>query len=224
VNDRALQTPGLSGADCACLDEVMLRGLDARIASLPAERRARGVVVFMHQMGSHGPAYYKRAPAAFKKFQPECTTNALQQCTRDEVVNAYDNTIAYTDHFLASSIDWLKRHEGAWAPALSYISDHGESLGENNLYLHGLPYRLAPDAQKHVPWIFWLSPGFQRQSGITQTCLASQADVPLSHDNYFHSILGLLMVETRIYQEGLDLTHRCRGAGAARALDPQQRP
>ena len=213
VDYRALQAaaPELCQGD-ECFDEVMLRGLDERIARLPAERRARGVVVFLHQMGSHGPAYYQRTPAAFKKFLPECTTNALQQCQREEVVNAYDNTIAYTDHFLASTIDWLKTREAQWAPALVYVSDHGESLGENNLYLHGLPYRFAPDVQKHVPWISWFSPQFERQSGVATACLKAKADERLSHDDYFHSALGLLNVQTRVYEAARDIGASCRAA------------
>ena len=213
VDYRALQAaaPELCQGD-ECFDEVMLRGLDERIARLPAERRARGVVVFMHQMGSHGPAYYQRTPAAFKKFLPECTTNALQQCQREEVVNAYDNTIAYTDHFLASTIDWLKTREAQWAPALVYVSDHGESLGENNLYLHGLPYRFAPDVQKHVPWISWFSPQFERQSGVSTACLKAKADERLSHDDYFHSALGLLNVQTQVYDPARDIGASCRAA------------
>ena len=213
VDYRALQAaaPELCQGD-ECFDEVMLRGLDERIARLPAERRARGVVVFMHQMGSHGPAYYLRSPARFKRFTPECTTNALQQCAREQVVNAYDNTMAYTDHFLASTIDWLKSREAQWAPALVYVSDHGESLGENNLYLHGLPYRFAPDVQKHVPWISWFSPQFERQSGVSTACLKAKADERLSHDDYFHSALGLLNVQTRVYEAARDIGASCRAA------------
>ena len=201
-------------ADDECFDEIMLRGLDERIAQLPAERRARGVVVFMHQMGSHGPAYYKRTPAGFKKFMPECTTNALQQCPREQVVKAFDNTILYTDHFLASAIDWLKQRDNQWAPAMVYLSDHGESLGENNLYLHGLPYRFAPDVQKHVPWIFWLSPTFEQQSGVKLDFLARQQGEKLSHDHYFHSTLGLLGVQTQVHDPARDVFTSCR-AGAA---------
>ena len=213
VDDKALQTPGLCDAEGECLDEVMQNGLDERIAQLPPERRARGVVVFMHQMGSHGPAYYKRSPKAFKKFEPECTTNALQQCSREQVVNAYDNTIVYTDHVLASNIDWLKAHEAQWSPALMYLSDHGESLGENNLYLHGLPYRFAPDAQKHIPWVFWLSPQFQQESGISLKCLARLRDEHVSQDNYFHTVLGLLGVRTKVYDPRRDMGVMCQGAG-----------
>lgn len=213
VDYRQLQAGG--GELCSddeCFDEVMLRGLDERIGQLPAERRAHGVVVFMHQMGSHGPAYYKRTPPAFKKFLPECTTNALQQCEREQVVNAYDNTIVYTDHFLASAIDWLQQHQQQWTPALEYVSDHGESLGENNLYLHGLPYRFAPDVQKQVPWIAWLSPAFQQQSHLSQACLAGRRDQKLSHDNYFHSMLGLLGVQTRVYDAARDIHAGCRSS------------
>ena len=214
VDYKQLQANGADlCADDECFDEVMLRGLDERIAQLPAERRARGVVVFMHQMGSHGPAYYKRTPAGFKKFMPECTTNALQQCPREQVVNAFDNTILYNDHFLASAIDWLKQRDNQWAPAMVYLSDHGESLGENNLYLHGLPYRFAPDVQKHVPWIFWLSPTFEQQSGVKLDFLARQQGEKLSHDHYFHSTLGLLGVQTQVHDPARDVFTSCR-AGA----------
>ena len=209
VRYHELSAPGLC-SDGECFDEVMLYGLQARIDQLPAERRARGVVVFMHQMGSHGPAYYKRTPPQFKRFMPECASNALQQCGRQEVVNAFDNTILYTDHFLASVIGWLQQHEDHWAPAMSYASDHGESLGENGLYLHGLPYGIAPDEQKRPAWITWLSPGFQAETGITTACVQAKQDEEFSHDNYFHSMLGLLGVQTRVHEVPLDIFASCR--------------
>ncbi|HSW07060.1 phosphoethanolamine transferase [Aquabacterium sp.] len=209
VNTSALRHAGLC-ADGECLDEILLDGLDARIATLPAERRARGVVLVMHQMGSHGPAYPKRSPAAFKRFQPECHSAELQDCSRDEVVNAYDNSIAYTDHFLAAAIRWLQGRAASADTALLYVSDHGESLGENNLYLHGLPYALAPDAQKHVPWISWFSPGFAQRSGATDACLQQRLDEHVSHDQYFHSVLGLLDVHTRAYRPDWDFYRPCR--------------
>lgn len=198
-----------------CLDEVMLRGLDARIAALDPQRRARGVVVVLHQMGSHGPAYYKRSPAALKKFQPECTTNVLQQCDRQQVVNAYDNSIVYTDHVLAQAVQWLGR-QGAYHGALFYMSDHGESLGENNLYLHGLPYAIAPDYQKVVPFITWLSPGAQRWSHVDTNCLRQRLDQPVSHDHLFHSVLGLMNVQTSLYNRGLDVYAPCATAATTR--------
>lgn len=208
VNTSQLQVPGLC-QDGECFDEVMLLGLDQRIAALPAERRARGVVLVMHQMGSHGPAYYKRAPPAFKKFLPECTSNSLQSCERDALVNAYDNSIVYTDQFLASAIEWLKKKTATNAPAMLYLSDHGESLGENNLYLHGMPYSIAPEGQKRVPWITWLSPEFEQRGKISTACLKQHLDEPVSHDNYFHSVLGLMNVQTSVYQPALDLYARC---------------
>ena len=193
-----------------CFDEIMLNELDQRIQALAADRRAKGVVVVMHQMGSHGPAYYKRVPDNFRKFQPECKSNALQECSREQVVNSFDNTILYTDYFLAQAIQWLKKSEATAAPALLYVSDHGESLGENNLYLHGLPYRVAPDVQKRVPWITWLSPRFEKQSGLVNTCLKNKTDSALTHDNYFHSVLGLMNVSSEVYQEKLDVHANCR--------------
>lgn len=196
--------------DGECFDEIMLHQLDERIQALPAERRAKGVVVVMHQMGSHGPAYYKRVPDAFKKFQPECKSNALQECTREQVVNSFDNTILYTDHFLGQAIQWLKKSEATAASAMLYVSDHGESLGENNLYLHGLPYRVAPDVQKRVPWITWWSPQFEKQLGLSRTCLQNKVQTPLTHDNYFHSVLGLVNVSTEVYQAKLDVHADCR--------------
>ena len=210
-----LKVPGLCDGG-ECFDEIMLHGLDARIAALSAERRAKGVVVVMHQMGSHGPAYFKRSPAAFKKFLPECTDTALQGCTQQGLVNAYDNSIVYTDHLLASSIRWLKAQEPLTAPALLYLADHGESLGENNLYLHGMPYSVAPDVQKRVPWITWLSPAFEQRSQISTACLRRRLDEPISHDNYFHSVLGLMNVQTRVYRAGLDIYAHCL-AGALQA-------
>ncbi|MDP2032630.1 MAG: phosphoethanolamine--lipid A transferase [Polaromonas sp.] len=195
--------------DGQCFDGIMLEGLDRRIADLPAARRERGVVVVLHQMGSHGPAYHLRSPAALKRFSPECTGNDLQGCSSEALLNAYDNSIAYTDHFLASTIAWLSQQQAAYDPAMVYVADHGESLGENNLYLHGMPYLIAPDVQKHVPWITWVSPGFARRTALATPCLRDRADLPVSHDNYFHSVLGLLGIQTRVYQRALDVYAPC---------------
>ena len=211
VITRTLEVPGLC-AGGECLDEVMLHGLDQRIAALDPARVARGVVVVMHQMGSHGPAYYRRSPASHKKFLPECTSNTLQDCTRQQIVNAYDNTLVYTDQALASTVRWLdqKSRAGNFDTALVYVSDHGESLGENNLYLHGLPYAIAPDFQTHVPMLTWLSSAMQKRSGVRVDCLQKNAAAPLSHDNLFHAMLGLLDLQTQVYQRGLDWFAPCR--------------
>ena len=208
---RTLEDPALC-ADGECFDEIMQKNLDQRIAALDPARVARGVVVVMHQMGSHGPAYYRRSPAAFKKFLPECASNVLQDCPREQLINAYDNTILYTDHVLASTVRWLekKSQDGNADTALLYVSDHGESLGENNLYLHGLPYALAPTFQTHVPMLTWLSPTMQQRLRLPMACLQGKAAEPLSHDNLFHSVLGLLDVQMSLYQARLDLFASCR--------------
>ena len=210
ASTRELQLPGLcEGGEC--FDEAMLHGLDERIAALDPERRARGVVLVMHQMGSHGPAYYKRTPANRKPFLPECSSNTLSDCAPDQLVNAYDNTIAYTDHFLDQTLTWLQQRaaEGTHDTGLIYLSDHGESLGENGLYLHGVPYAFAPQQQTHVPMVTWLSPGLQQRTGVRSDCLRARADQALSHDNLFHSVLGLMDVTTQVYQPELDLFQPC---------------
>jgi len=190
-----------------CLDAALLLGLEARITALPTAHRERGIVVVLHQMGSHGPAYWKRSPADRKPFQPECQTNVLQQCDQQALINTYDNTIAYTDHVLADAIAWLKARSSTHAGALFYMSDHGESLGENNLYLHGLPYAFAPREQTHVPLVMWLSPAM---TPSRPDCLKAQLDARLSHDNLSHTVLGLMGVQTAVYRPALDITAPCR--------------
>lgn len=207
VNTSALPDPALCPGG-QCQDGILLAGLDERLAALPAERRAHGVVLVLHQMGSHGPAYAERSPPAFKRFQPECTSAHLPDCSGEQLRNAYDNSIAYTDHVLGSAIAWLRRRAD-YDGALLYVADHGESLGENNLYLHGLPYALAPDVQKHVPWITWLSPGFEQRTGLSLACLRSRADARITHDHLFHSVLGLLQVGTSAYRRDLDAYADC---------------
>lgn len=193
-----------------CQDIAMLSGLAERIEALPAEQRARGTVVVLHQMGSHGPAYSKRSQTERKRFLPECQSAALQTCSREEVVNAYDNSIVETDYFLANSIQWLAEKYKSRPTALMYVSDHGESLGESNLYLHGLPYAFAPDVQKNIPWIVWMSDRMQIKTGIATHCMqAKRVNDYLSHDNYFHSVLGLLDIRAEEYNESLDMFRPC---------------
>jgi lipid A ethanolaminephosphotransferase len=223
VNTSALPHATLC-PDGECLDEVMLEGLDARIAALDPVRRARGTVLVLHQMGSHGPAYFKRSPVAAKTFQPECRSAALQDCAPQSLLNAYDNSIAYTDHLLASTIHWLQQRADAVDAALLYVSDHGESLGERNVYLHGLPYAIAPEAQTHVPWISWLSPEFRERTGTDTACLLRRLDEPVSHGHYFHSVLGLLNVQTAAYIAERDLYRPCRLAPISGLLTLWGRP
>ena len=200
-----------------CLDEVMLRGLDARIEALPLERRQRGVVLLMHQMGSHGPAYYQRSSRSAKRFMPECRVNVLSDCSHDELINAFDNSISYTDQFLGKTIDWLKARSDRYDTAMLYVSDHGESLGEFGLFLHGMPYGVAPEVQKHVPWVMWFSSGMRSRDKLSVRCLEGELDKPLTHDNLYHTVLGAMDVQTASYKASLDALVDCRAGGAGRS-------
>jgi len=208
---------GVKSALCdgdECLDDVMLKGLDQRLAALPAERRAKGVVLVMHQMGSHGPSYFKRSSPDAKRFLPECRSNALAECSHSELLNGYDNSIAYTDRFLGKTIDWLQGQSAKFDPALLYLSDHGESLGEYGLFLHGVPYGFAPEVQKHVPMVAWFGAGMTARRQLSAGCMSAGLDTPLTHDNLYHTVLGLMDVRTPTYQPALDALASCRGRDA----------
>ncbi|MEJ6023635.1 phosphoethanolamine transferase [Ramlibacter sp. PS4R-6] len=185
-------------------DEVLLDGMDRVL------RDAKGnLLVVMHQLGSHGPAYYRRYPPAFARFLPACGTDELRQCPDAEIVNAYDNTILYSDHVLGRLIDWLaaqKTHD----TGMLYVSDHGESLGESGLYLHGVPYAIAPAVQTRVPFVVWLSPALQQDAGIDDGCLRRRAQKAVSHDHLFHTLLGIFSVRTKAYEPALDVFAGCR--------------
>jgi lipid A ethanolaminephosphotransferase len=205
-----LKDPALC-PDGECFDEIMLRVLPERLAQLIKERGAgpapAGTVVVLHQMGNHGPAYYKRTPADKKVYQPDCRSTVLQDCPAQEIVNAYDNAVRYTDHLLAQTVRWLKSQERP--TAMLYVSDHGESLGEKGLYLHGMPYMMAPKEQTHVPMVMWLSKPLQLQLGWDSACWKKQASEPISHDHLFHSVLTLAQVKTRWQKPALDVFSGC---------------
>ncbi|MCD5995697.1 phosphoethanolamine--lipid A transferase [Pseudomonas sp. CDFA 602] len=203
-----LQDPQLC-TDHECRDEILLQGLPAFIDSLDKD-----TVLVLHQMGSHGPEYFKRYPKAYEKFTPVCESNALNDCSRESIVNGYDNTLLYTDHVLSSLIDVLRSHQDKVDTAMVYLSDHGESLGEYNLFLHGTPYVLAPDQQKHVPMLIWMSDSYQHAFAVNPQCLGKERDTPLSQDNLFHSMLGLLKVDTQVYNPSLDMFAGCRSEQA----------
>lgn len=195
-----------------CFDEAMVQQLDATLASIDPQRRQRGVVLVLHQMGSHGPAYHKRTPSDHKPFLPECENNTLTQCSPEALRNAYDNTIAYTDKVLHQTLLWLQAQErkGAYATALVYASDHGESLGEKGVYLHGAPRFMAPTEQTHIPMLAWYSTRFSQFSGVSVDCLKKHAQQDISHDHLFHSVLGMMRLQTQAYQPALDWNHGCR--------------
>ncbi|MCW8829127.1 MAG: phosphoethanolamine--lipid A transferase [Gammaproteobacteria bacterium] len=191
--------------DGECFDEAMLTGLEDYLDKLTGD-----AVIVLHQMGSHGPAYYKRYPEAFRVFEPTCDSNQLQSCSAEAIRNTYDNTLLYTDHFLHRVITFLQARSERYDTAMLYLSDHGESLGENNLYLHGMPYFMAPEEQKRVPFLLWLSDNFTTRYQVDSGCLGDNSEAPISHDNLFHSVLGLLDVRTRLYQPELDIFAPCR--------------
>ena len=176
-----------------CRDEGMLVGLDSYIKAHPN----KDIMIVLHQMGNHGPAYYKRYPQAFERFTPVCETNQLESCSQAQISNAYDNAILYTDYFLFKVIDFLRGYHDSYESAMIYMSDHGESLGENGIYLHGLPYFMAPDTQTHIGAVMWF--GGEKPN--------IDADKSYSHDNLFHTILGFFKVQTKVYDAQLDILH-----------------
>lgn len=192
-------------ADGRCHDEILLRGLDSI-----AQDSQGNLVVVLHMLGNHGPAYYARYPDAFKLHRPTCDTGELRKCSIEQIVNSYDNALLYSDHVLSRTIAFLNERAYRFDTALLYVSDHGESLGEKGLYLHGVPYAIAPDEQIKVPMVWWLSQGFLARFSLNRSCLEGQAAKPWSHDNLFHSVLGLLRVETRDYDRKLDISGPCR--------------
>lgn len=193
-------------ADGHCQDGILVNALRRKIDAIPARDR----MVVLHQLGNHGPAYYRRYPEAFRKYGPACETNDLGSCRQEEIVNAYDNAIAYTDHVLAETIAFLKEKESQYDVVLMYVSDHGESLGEHGLFLHGVPYAIAPREQTEVPMVWWLPPASAHNLQVDTACLRRQATAPVSHDNLFPSVLGLLGISTPRYSAGSDLFSRCR--------------
>lgn len=190
----------------SCYDEVLLEGLDQQIAGMKGNK-----LVAFHLMGSHGPTYFRRYPASERVFMPDCPRSDIENCSNEELVNTYDNTIRYTDKVVGLLIDKLKSLESQYDVGLVYLSDHGESLGAMGLYLHGTPYKFAPDDQTRVPLLTWFSPQLQADRQLDMGCLAAEASSQrFSHDNLFHSMLGIMDVQTSVYDNKLDLFKPCR--------------
>lgn len=211
VCDRALytdftpsQNPKWCPAQGECYDEILLDGLEQQLREIKED-----TFLVLHIKGSHGPAYYRRYPPAFERFKPACQSNELTSCSRDELVNAYDNSLVYTDHVLGETVALLKRLSKQFASVMFYASDHGESLGEKGLYLHGMPYALAPLEQTRVPMLAWLSPQFIQKERWAMACVRRQNQQQRSHDNVYHTLLGLLEIRTKEYQPTLDIFVEC---------------
>lgn len=182
--------------DNECRDIGMLSGLDAYVA----KQGHKDILIVLHQMGNHGPEYYRRYPAAFKRFTPICMSGRLSSCSPDTVDNAYDNAILYTDYFLSEVIQFLKKYDNSHETAMLYVSDHGESLGEQGVYLHAAPYAMAPKEQTHVPAIVWLGQQFEGW----RAQLAHLVDAPLSHDDVFCTLLLTFGMQTQVCQAQSD--------------------
>jgi lipid A ethanolaminephosphotransferase len=176
--------------DDECRDVGMLDGLDRYIES----HKGRDMLIVLHQMGNHGPEYYRRYPKEFERFTPVCRSKELRDCSKQEIDNAYDNAILYTDHFLAEVIGLLKRYDGEYETAMLYVSDHGESLGESGLYLHSAPRMLAPEEQLRVPAIVWLG----RHFDYTMEQLRPHRDTPMRHDDLFCVLMSAFEIRTRM--------------------------
>ena len=184
-----------------CLDEALLAPLQQKLDNLTAST----TLIVLHMMGSHGPTYYKRYPEQTRLFTPDCQRNDIQNCSKQQLINTYDNTIAYTDFVLSNIIEQLDQLPQAITKSMIYVSDHGESLGESGIYLHGLPYSFSPSEQRHIPWLVW----FPDQQ-FDQQCLQEQGKhAVVSHDNIFHTMLGLLHISSTAYQQKLDIFSDC---------------
>jgi lipid A ethanolaminephosphotransferase len=189
-----------------CYDMALLEDFEQDVDSLSGNR-----MIALHLIGSHGPTYFKRYPEEAKIFMPDCPRSDIENCSVKEIVNTYDNTILYTDYVISQTISKLKKLQKKYNTALVYISDHGESLGENGMFLHGMPYSIAPEYQTKVPLMFWMSDGFKQTKRINASCIKNDAsNNKYSQDNIFHSVLGLMDVETNLYEKQLDIFSICR--------------
>lgn len=199
AGDEALCPSGV------CFDEVFVNEVKNEIA---ASRPGEPTVLFLHLMGSHGPAYWARSPETEKVFTPECREADLGSCKREEILAAYDNSVRYTDRVLTDLITTLRTAEKkeSVSTGLFFVSDHGESLGENGLFLHGAPYWMAPAEQVEVPGLVWLSQAFQSHYGTDMGKLSAARERPVQHDHLYHTLLGLLRVRTSAYDKRWDLT------------------
>jgi lipid A ethanolaminephosphotransferase len=201
--DRA-QHPQACIEDRPCLDGALF---DDFFRSLSDIRRDRFTVI--HTLGSHGPGYHLRYPAEFEQFKPACREVDFEKCSTEEIINAYDNTLLYDDHLLAKTIDQLTAISDRVDVAMLYVSDHGESLGENGLFLHALPYAIAPETQTHVPMIFWASPGFVQRVAVEPTCARERSRATVSHDHIFHTLLDLLEIQSVAKRRELTIFADC---------------
>lgn len=177
------------GENCE-YDEVLLNGLKEQILASKKNK----IFIVLHTSTSHGPTYSKKYPPQFETFKPVCNSVELGECSHDELINAYDNTIVYTDYILDSVINILKQLK-AYSSAMIFVSDHGESLGENNLYMHGMPRSIAPKEQYEIPFIVWVSDSTKQLKPYKA----------LTQSYVFHSVLNFLGVQSPVYDESMNI-------------------
>lgn len=190
----------------SCLDQVLVNALDNALTELTDNN----TLIVLHIMGSHGPTYYQRYPEAQRHFTPDCQRSDIQNCEHEALVNTYDNTLVYTDYILSEVIKRLETVKG-YDTAMLYLSDHGESLGEMGLYLHGTPYAVAPKEQTHIPLLTWFSKAFLQENHLSLACIEEQAKTGhFSHDNLFDTLLGLFNISSEAYQPAQDMLAVCR--------------
>jgi lipid A ethanolaminephosphotransferase len=189
--------------DGECRDIGMLDGLQDYV-----DGQTGDILIVLHQMGNHGPAYYKRYPKEFERFTPVCATSDLGSCTSEQIANTYDNAILYTDFFLSKVIELLKANDHKYETAMFYLSDHGESLGEYGVYLHGAPYALAPEGQRHVPAVMWFGEGTKQD--IKVATIQERSRRKWSQDNVFATLLGFFELDTSAYASNEDILERAR--------------
>lgn len=196
--------------DGECDDGILVDSLKYYIDQIPKNDTTPQLIV-LHQMGSHGPAYYKRSATGFQPFQPTCNSSSIQGCDQQALLNTYDNSIVYTDHILSSVIDILKQpshyQTGFW-----YLSDHGESTGEHGLYLHGSPYAIAPTQQTHVPMMMWFSSSWKDHNSAQVKCLTEQKNQQLSQDNLFPTMLSMLNIQTHVIDKDINILNQCKAS------------
>lgn len=198
-----------------CLDEILVSRLDA----LLAQGIKRDTLVVLHMIGSHGPTYYRRYPEAFRQFLPDCQRSDIQNCSEESIRNTYDNTILYTDWVLAELAKTITERQPELRSNLLYISDHGESLGEHGLFLHGMPWRIAPDEQKEVPELLWMSEAYREDLAVDDACLGRLVDRSFSQDNLPHTVLGLIDVDSPNYRPELDALAPCIGVNEQLSME-----
>ncbi|MCG9696607.1 phosphoethanolamine--lipid A transferase [Shewanella sp. Isolate11] len=190
-----------------CYDQVLLNQLD-KVLETPV---TSDTLIVLHIIGSHGPTYYLRYPEEHRKFVPDCQRSDIQNCNHEQLMNTYDNTILYSDYIMAQVIERLKQRQASANTAMLYLSDHGESLGESGMYLHGAPYAFAPQEQISIPMLAWISADFANENKLDTDCLRNYANKGgFSHDNLFSSLLGLMNVETEVYHPEADIFASCR--------------